>query len=112
MAKKVFYTLIRDVREDGNPYVTFAKREGFDVPNDFNLDLAVYNAKKNKEDQNNWFVVDCDCGLSCGNGATKKLAMEDAIKKLSKVDMEIYKDSVKKAKEKFGVPPGKRVMFL
>lgn len=111
MAKKVFYTLTRDVREDGT-YVFFTKKEGFDVPNELHLDLAVYNAKKNKEDQNNWYVVDCYCGLAVGDGTTKKMAIENALGRLGKLDMEKYRESVKKANEKWGVPPGKGIFWL
>jgi len=117
MAKKVFYTLSRTIDDDGIKKENFYKQEGFNVPNEFNLDLAVYKAadkitNPSCDYHKIWFVVDCDCGLAVGEGDTKKDAIDDAFSRLSKVNMLIYKDGVKKANEMYGIPPLKRITYL
>lgn len=112
MPKKIFYSLSRCT--DGIQYI---KREGSDVPNDYGLDLAVYktvdvNSKDCGKDGKVWHVVDVDCGLSIGSGPTRKLAIEKAFDRLSKVDMETYTSKANESVEAFGTPPNKRIFYL
>lgn len=117
MAKKKFYSLSRYKDNDGDMKSGYLCREGFDVPNDFGLDLAVYRATDataatNWEQVKTWFVVDCDCGLAIGKGGTKKEAIEDAFEKYSKVDKDLYRKKVAEAKETYGPVPGRAIYYL
>ena len=117
MAKRKFYALLRyRDKLDGELKVGYFKREGFDVPNDFGLTFAVYRAKDetastNYDNVKTWFVVDEDCGLSVAEGSTKKEAIQVAIGRLSKTDMEQYKKTRAKMLETYGPVPGHGVMW-
>lgn len=112
MAKKIFYSLSRCT--DGIQYI---RREGSDVPNNYGLDLAIYNLiDVNSKDAGKggkvWHVVDVDCGLSIGSVPTRKLAIEKALDRLSKVNMETYTSKANESVEAFGPPPNKRIFYL
>lgn len=112
MAKKIFYSLSRCT--DGIQYI---RREGSDVPNNYELDLAVYslidvNSKDAGRGGKVWHVVDVDCGLSIGSAPTRKAAIEKALDRLSKVDMEVYTSRANEAIETYGTPPDKRIFYL
>lgn len=117
MAKKKFYSLSRYTdKTDGNTKIGYLPRKGFEVPNTFGINLMVYRAvdetaSTRYNEVKTWFVVDEYCGLSIGEGSTKKEAIENAFDRLSKIDMETYNDSQRKAIEKYGYPPGHRVMY-
>jgi len=108
MAKRKFYGFSRYTdKTDGITKVGYLPREGYNVPNDFLLDLAVYKAESTY-----WFVVDCRCGLSVGSGGTKKEAIENALDKLSKVDMETYNKKTYEHVTTYGYPPGHGITYL
>ena len=108
MGKRKFYSLSRYTdKTDGTIKCGYLPREGFVVPNEFGLNLLVYRDKEVKT----WYVVDEDCGLSIGEGSTKKEAIENAFDKFSKIDMGTYNDSQIKAIEKYGYPPGHVIMY-
>lgn len=116
--KKTFYAFSRYTdKTDGSVKVGYLPRDGFNVPNDCLLDLAVYkatdsSAATNWKEATTWFVVDCRCGLSVASGSTKKEAVENALDKLSKVDMEMYDKKVYKHVTTYGYPPGHGVSYL
>lgn len=116
--KKFFYGFSRYIdKTDGITKMGYLPREGFNVPNDFFLDLAVYkatdsSAATNWKECTTWFVVDCRCGLSVGSGGTKKEAIENALDKLSKVDMNAYNKKTYEHVATYGYPPGHGVTYL
>ena len=118
MAKKVFYGFSRYVdKTDGKTKMGYLPREGFNVPNDFLLDLAVYkatdpSAATNWKEATTWFVVDCRCGLSIASGSTKKEAIQNALDRLSKTDMELYNKKAYHHVETYGYPPGHGIFYL
>lgn len=118
MAKKVFYTFCRyKDKTDGNVKMGYLPREGFDVPNDFLLDLGVYkatdsSAATNWEETTTWFVVDCRCGLSVASGGTKKEAIQSALDRLGKIDMEVYNKKAYNHVNTYGYPPGHGISYL
>ena len=115
--KRKFYSLSRyKDKQDGSIKIGYLPREGFKVPNTFGINLMVYRAvdetaSTRYNEVKTWFVVDEDCGLSIGEGSTKKEAIENAFDKLSKIDMGTYNDSQIKAIEKYGYPPGHVIMY-
>ena len=119
MARKTsFYALARVVVDrDGKSEMKYFKKTGFDVPNDFGLNLAIYKRAGNESGtvETMWFVVDKDCGLSVGEGKTKKAAVQDAFEKLQKLvkagKMDVYRQKQAESIQKFGkIPDG--VMYL
>lgn len=118
MGKKTFYSISRYMdRNSGDNKVGYFKREGQDVPNEYGLDLAVYratdsSAATNWQEVKTWFVVDCSCGLSIGQGSTKKEAIQNAFEKYEKVDKELYRKKVAECLEKFGPMPGHSIFYL
>lgn len=118
MAKRKFYSLSRyKDRVDGKIKTGYFMREGFDVPNNLGLNLAVYRAIDNTASTNwkevkTWFVVDKDCGLSVGQGGTKNEAITNALEKLVSVDMDLYNNKKEEIKNKYGPVPGHGVMYL
>lgn len=113
MARKCsFYSLSRC-----NDGIRYLKREGFTVPNDFNLDLAIYKTVDTNSDYAGkdgvvWHVVDTDCGLSIGSGPTRKYAIEEAFDRLENTGMDIYKLKAKLAVDTYGTPPNKQIFYL
>ena len=119
MPKKKFYALCRyKDKADGLMKLGYLPREGFDVPNEFNLDLVVYRTEKEGDWKANfkrvkvWYVVDCDCGLQIGEGETKNKAIENALFHLNDIDFEMYKKKSQDVREQYGDPPGKRISYL
>ncbi len=117
MPKKKFYSFCRynETDNDGNKVLTlgYLPREGYVVPNDFGLDLAVYRDKKGVGVLPNlWYVIDCYCGLSVGSGCTKKEAIANSFDRLSKVDMELYRKKQIAVIDEHGEPPGHRIFYL
>ena len=118
MAKKVFYTFCRYIdKTDGSVKMGYLPREGFNVPNDFLLDLGVYkatdsSAATNWKETTTWFVVDCRCGLSVASGSTKKEAVQNALDRLGKIDMEVYNKKAYSHVETYRYPPGHRIFYL
>ena len=110
MPKKKFYCLCRyKDKTDGKLKAGYLVREGFDVPNDLGFNLAVYRATD--EEVKTWYVVDTRCGLSVGEGSTKKEAIESSLKRLEAVDMNLYKKKVKDVEKTYGPVPGHGIMF-
>lgn len=116
VGKTYFYTLVRWF-EGGKGAMKYVKKTGFDVPNDFNLSLGVYkqDGSKDKPIEQAWFVIDKECGLSVGEGKTKKAAIQDAFEKLQKLveagKMDAYYQKQAESIQKFGkIPDG--VMYL
>lgn len=111
--KRKFYSLTRYIDETCENIKTgYIQRDGFDVPNDFGLDLAVYRSIDTKTQLKIWYVVDCCCGLSVGSGYTQREAVSSSLEKLAKVDMKAYAEKAKKSIETYGEVPGHRIMYL
>lgn len=116
--KKMFYAFSRYTdKTDGSVKIGYLPREGYPVPNDYLLELAVYKATDsaaatNWKEATTWFVVDCRCGLSVAGGNTKKEAIGNALDKLGKVDMELYGKKVYEHCTKYGFPPGHGISYL
>ena len=118
MVKKKFYAFSRYTdKVDNITKMGYLPRGGFPVPNDYLIDLAVYKATDSAAATNydvatTWFVVDCRCGLAVASGSTKKEAIQNALYKLSKVDMDLYDEKVYKHVTTYGYPPGRRISYL
>jgi len=111
MAKKKFYSYNRYTDAiTGEIKEGYLPREGFNVPNSFGLDLAVYKAPEEKV--KTWYVVDCRCGLAVGSGGTRDEAVENTMKTLKKVDWKLYFEKREKRLEIQGDPPGYRISYL
>ena len=117
MSKKKFYSLCRYVEKTtGNIKEGYMPREGYDVPNDFGFDLAVYRAKDSSASPNwnratIWFVVDTVTGLSVAQGDTKNKAIDAAFSRLETLDRDKYRDVVKDMESKHGPVPGRRITY-
>lgn len=109
MPKKNFYSLCR-YRDKVTKKLKagYLPREGFDVPNDFHLDLAVYHSK---EEDGSWYVVDTRTGLSVGQGYTRKEAVSSSLERLSTVDMDEYNKAAAKVAAQYGPCPGHGVTY-
>ena len=118
MSKKSFYSLCRYTdKTDGVTKTGYIMRDGENVPNDLGFDLGVYRAKDssaatNWEEVKTWLVVDTCCGLSVGQGSTKKEAIEIALKRLAKVDMVEYEKARQRTKDSYGECPGHKIAYL
>lgn len=115
MAKKKFYALIRYIDKlDGKTKVGYFRREGFDVPNNLGINLAVYRGTDPRDEtvKTDWFVVDVDCGLSVGSGETKNKAISNALENLVKIDKEAYAKLKADVSKMYGEMPGHGVMYL
>lgn len=115
MAKKKFYSLCRyfDNATDTNPKIGYLLREGFNVPNSFGFDLAVYRAKNEEpfKDTKIWYVVDTRTGLSVAQGRTKNEAIENTLTRLEKIDMTKYNEKVVQMTNEYGPCPGHRISY-
>lgn len=119
MSKKQFYALHAYVDSvDGNAKIGYLRYDGFDVPNEYGFDLAVYKTVKSGDVKNAfkpisvWYVVDCTCGLSIGEGPSRPKAVANAMEKLDKLDEEWYKKKVRSVIDQYGYPPGKGIFYL
>lgn len=119
MRKKKFYALHCYVDSvDGNAKIGYLRYDGFDVPNEYGFDLAVYKTVKSGDASNAfkpigvWYVVDCDCGLAVGEGSSRPKAIANAMEKLKKLDEECYRKKVKSVIDQYGYPPGKGIFYL
>ena len=124
MAKKKFYALRRYVdKTDGNAKTGYIRCEGWDVPNNLNIDgwlfdLGVYKHTKEGDWEHDfqpvdvWYVIDCSCGIAIGEGETKKKAIDNAFARLETVDMTYYRKKVNEALEQYGNPPGRGISYL
>lgn len=109
MPKKKFYSLCRYIDNvDDDIKIGYLPREGYDVPNDLDFDLAVY---RSKEKGQTWYVVDARTGLSVGDGDTKKAAVDMSLNRLRKLNMDKYNECVHKTVEQYGECPGHGVMY-
>lgn len=119
MSKKQFYSLHGYVDSvDGNAKIGYLRYNGFDVPNEYGFDLAVYKTVKSGDANNAfkpigvWYVVDCACGLAVGEGSSRSKAIANAMEKLGKLDEEWYQKKVRSVIDQYGYPPGKGIYFL
>lgn len=119
MPKKKFYALHAYVDSvDGNAKIGYLRYDGFDVPNEYGFDLAVYRTTKEGDWKNSWkaipvwYVVNCACGLAVGEGSSRRKAIANAMERLEKLDEDWYNKKVRSVIDQYGYPPGKGIYYL
>lgn len=81
---------------------------GYDVPNDFGLDLAVYRTRMGVRYKfiDTWRVSDKRSGVSACNGETIKEAIDNTFEHFTSIGIETVKEKLNQFMEENGAMPG------
>lgn len=114
--KRKFYVCSRYVdTTDGLTKTGYLPKEGFNVPNDLGIDLAVYKNKEKDLDCKEvpvWHVTDVVSGLEVAHGKTKKDAINAAFERLKKATNNQLDEIRYKARKQYGEMPDRRIFYL
>lgn len=113
MAKRIVYAFNRYIdKTDGNIRMDYLRCEGYDVPNEYGLELAAYKGEAPVQPTGDrvpcWFVIEVETGLAVGMGINRRKAVNNALANLSKVDMNVLNAQKAKFLAEYGCPPDHR----
>lgn len=95
-----FYKLVKVDGETG-PRVVHLREEGFFLPNNCALEMAVYKSK----DDNLWYVVELTSGAGFGKGDTRKKAIANFERNVERVGIKGIENAVRRSIELYGRTP-------
>lgn len=95
-----FYKLVKVDGETG-PQVVHLREEGFFLPNNCALEMAVYRSK----DDDRWYVVELTSGAGLGEGDTRKKAVANFEHNVERVGVKGIENAVRRSIELYGRTP-------
>ena len=95
-----FYKLVMVDGETG-PRVAHLREEGFFLPNNYALEMAVYKSK----DDGRWYVVELTSGTGLGEGDTRKKAVANFEHNVERVSVKGIENAVRRSIELYGRTP-------
>lgn len=95
-----FYKLVRVDGETG-PQVVHVREEGFFLPNNCALEMAVYKSKSD----NRWYAVELTSGTGLGEGDTRNKAIANFERNVERVGIKGIENAVRRSIELYGRTP-------
>lgn len=99
-----FYKLAR-YEQNGVMKPGFLREEGYFLPNNYGLELAVYRAEVVKGGDKKWYVVECSSGSGLGEGKTKNAAIQAFENNVQRLGIEGIENAVRRSIELYGITP-------
>ena len=95
-----FYKLVKVDSETG-PRVVHLREEGFFLPNNYALEMAVYRSK----DNNRWYAVELTSGTGLGEGNTREKAVANFEHNVERIGVKGIENVVRRSIELYGRSP-------
>lgn len=102
-----FYKLAR-YEQDGVMKPGFLRETGITLPNNYGLQLAVYQTEKGKMNEKVWYVVECSSGSGLGEGKTKNAAIQAFENNVQRLGLKGIERAIARSIELYGMTPDHR----